>query len=68
MENWKKHESALPKLASTERTTFAIPGSSTEPEHHCSAGGLTFFSMRTSMSTENLEKLIILNESIKNNF
>ena len=34
MENGKKHESALPKLASIVRTTFAIPASSAEPERH----------------------------------
>ena len=63
---WYEVKSKFPILSNVARSIFAIPASSAEPERHCSSAGLTLTDLRSSITTGNLEDIVLLKEHMKN--
>ena len=57
---WKVSEGRFPRLANLAQKYLAIPGTSVPSEHVFSAAGLTVNRLRTQITPDHVDMLIIL--------
>ena len=65
---WQQNFQEFPKLSKLAFQIYSTTASSAEPERHCSSAGITVTDLRSRLKPENLEKLILLREYLKNKF